>query len=218
LSEEFISSCRIPSYETFLHRTDLTPAYTWQRRFLQHLQLNSPARRWILKSPDHVYGLEQLFAVFPDALIIQTHRNPMEVLKSSAELTQVLRGLYGPSGDPQVIRLREACVLAEGMDRSIRFRDSHPELADRFIDVKYTELIANPVATVRQICEQIGSPLTARMVEQVQHLASNRSRYPGRRASAEPAGVRLKRGLETDLFERYCSRFGLTFQEADLIG
>src|SRR5262249_38292858 len=95
LSEEFISTCRLPSYEKFLHSTDLSPAYTWQKWFLQHLQLHQPNQRWVLKSPDHVYGLAELFRTFPDASIIQTHRNPEAVLRSSAELTRVLHRLYG---------------------------------------------------------------------------------------------------------------------------
>jgi Sulfotransferase family len=60
-----------------------------EKRFLQHLQLGCSSRRWVLKSPDHVYGLEELLAVFPDAVIIQTHRNPFEVLP--AQRVEVMR-------------------------------------------------------------------------------------------------------------------------------
>jgi hypothetical protein len=50
-----------------------------QKRFLQYLQLSCPTKQWILKSPDHVHTLEHLLTVFPDAVVIQTHRNPLEV-------------------------------------------------------------------------------------------------------------------------------------------
>jgi hypothetical protein len=216
LSEEFISTCRIPAYETFLHSTDLTPVYAWQKQFLQHLQIDSPARRWILKSPDHVYGLEQLFSVFPDARIIHTHRNPFEVLKSSADLTRVLRGLYARPGDFEEIRSREARVLAEGTERSMDFRDRHPNLADRFIDVKYTDLVANPMAEVSRIYERLQTTLTPQAADRIQRLASARSRYRGRRASADRAGVNREATLETSRFERYCLRFNIPFQKADL--
>jgi hypothetical protein len=216
LSEEFISTCRIPAYESFLHSTDLTPAYAWQKRFLQHLQMGRPPRRWVLKSPDHVHGLDSLFAVFPDAYIVQTHRNPVEVLKSSADLTRVLYGLYGAPCDPEELRMREARVLAEGTERFIQFRDSHPELASRFIDVKYTDLVANPIATVGRIYQQLDAPLTDQAAGLIRQLAESRSRYRGPRASAEPEGVKLETTLERDRFERYCLRFGLPFQQADL--
>jgi hypothetical protein len=217
LSQEFVSTCHVPSFETFLQAADLTSVYQWQRSFLQYLQLDAPGRRWVLKSPDHVYGLEQLLAVFPDASIIQTHRNPVEVVKSSAEVTRVMRGLYGPPGSSDEIRAREARVLAEGAERFIRFRDNHPELAERIIDVRYTDLISDPVATVRRICDGIGAGIPDVMAERVQQLASHRSRYRGTRASAQSGSLGLDKQLSLR-FQRYCSRFGLPFREADLCG
>ncbi len=210
LSQEFISTCRVPAYEAFLQRTDLTPAYAWEKMFLQYLQSEEVGRRWVLKSPDHVYGLNVLFRVFPDAYIVQTHRNPVEVLKSSADLTRVLRGLYGAPGNPEEIAAREARLLAEGTERFIQFRDSHPELAERFIDVRYTELVADPFAAVRRVYARLDTRLTSAAAERMQQLVSCRSRYRGRRASAEPSCLKLERALE-NRFERYCSRFGLPF-------
>jgi hypothetical protein len=212
LSEEFVSTCRIPAYEAFLKSADLNPAYLWQRKFLQHLDLDCPARRWVLKSPDHVCGLEGLFAVFPDAQIVQTHRNPLEVLKSSADLTRVLRGLYGPRGDLEETRAQEAKTLAERTERFLQFRDLHPELTDRFVDVNYPGLVADPLATVRRIYEQLDTNLPEAVAERMRCLALNRSRYRGRRASSEPGGLKLKSSAETGVFDRYCSRFGLYSQ------
>jgi hypothetical protein len=216
LSDEFISTCSIPSYENFLRSTDLTPAYAWEKRFLQHLQPRGTATRWILKSPDHVYGLEQLFSIFPDATIIQTHRNPMEVLRSSAHLTEVLRGLYGVPGDRNQIRAREARVLAEGTERFIRFRDTHPELADRFIDVKYGDLVSDPMATMRQIYAQLNLAFTPAAAERMQLLASTRSRYRGRRGAAGTGETKTETAKEAKLFERYCSRFDLSSRVPEL--
>src|SRR5579862_145552 len=140
LSEEFVSTCNVPSYERFLRNADLRPAYAWQKRFLQVLQAGKPEKRWILKSPDHVRGLEALFAEYPDALVVQTHRNPLDSLRSSIQLTEVLHRLYGwPRSRDQLAR-REAENLSSNMDRLIQFRDRHPELASRFIDVNYSEL------------------------------------------------------------------------------
>jgi hypothetical protein len=216
LSEEFISSCRIPGYEAFLRAADLRPAYVWQRRFLQHLQLRSPARRWVLKSPDHVYGLEELFAVFPDAVVIQTHRNPLEVLKSSCQLTEVLQGLFARPGKREQLGARESRVLAESMERFMRFRDAHPKLADRFIDVTYTELVSDPLATVRRIYQGLDLPLTEAAVERMRGLVSARSRYQNRHAAARLAELGLHVPAEARRFEQYCSRFGVPWQQAGL--
>jgi sulfate adenylyltransferase len=214
-SEEFVSTCAIPSYEALLRSADLVPAYRWQKRFLQYLQLGGTGERWILKSPDHVHGLEALFKVFPDAILVQTHRNPIEVLKSSADLTRVLRGLYGRPGDPAEILAREASLLAGNTERFIRFRDRHPELTGRIIDLTYSDLTADPLAALRTIYARLDAPLSEAQCERARQLAARRSRYRGPRASARKFRDRFNLGAELDRFERYCRRFNLPFQGAE---
>jgi Sulfotransferase family len=179
LSEEFVSTCRVPSYEAFLRSTDLVPAYAWEKRFLQHLQSRSRTKRWVLKAPDHVHGLEELFSVFPDALIIQTHRDPLAVLGSDVQLTRVLQSLYARPSDLSELRARATRVLAEMEERCRRFRDRHPELANRFVDLDYSELVSDPVTAIRRIYWQFEIPLIEPTIERVRHLASKRSRYVG---------------------------------------
>lgn len=215
LSEEFVSTCKIPGYEAFLRQADLTPAYQWQRHFLKFLQLGTQETRWVLKSPDHVHGLEALFKVFPDAYLVQTHRNPIEVLKSSTDLSQVLYGLYGRPGDPAETFAHEVRMLAGNTDKFINFRDRHPELAGRIIDIKYPDLVANPLQAVQTIYQRIGSTLEKSQAERIEGLASTRSRYQGPRASAKPFQFKLDYGAEVGRFEQYCLRFGLPFQGAE---
>jgi len=216
LSEEFVSTCRVPSYEAFLHAADLRPAYAWQKRFLQHLESGCSARRWVLKSPDHVRGLEALFSIFPDAVIVQTHRNPLEVVKSSIQLTQVLHELYARRGDRDQLARREAQVLAERMERFIQFREDHPELADRFVDIKYSELVSDPLAAVRRIYQQFEIPLTEVATRRMSDLVSNRSRYRPHPATRTLADLGLDPAVETQRFERYCSHFGIPLQSGSL--
>lgn len=211
MSEEFLSTCRIPAYQAFLRSADLSPAYEWEKRFLQHLQLDRPERRWVLKSPDHVYGLEALFATFPDATLIQTHRDPLEVLASSADLTQVLHGLYGRPADRAETLAAEARTLADNTERFIGFRHRHPELADRIVDIKYTELAADPLTALRRIYEQMGVRLAEPAAERMRQLAAKRTRYSGPRASASPEWLQLEDALDFGSFERYCLRFGIPF-------
>ena len=210
LSEEFISTCRIPSYEKFLHAADLVPVYAWQKRFLQYLQLPANATRWFLKAPDHVRGLEALFQVFPDAVVIQTHRDPLAVLTSLTQLIEVLHGLFSTPGDRKAIGLREARMLAEGMESTIQFRQNHPELADRFIDVNYSELVADPVLIVRRIYQKLGIPFTQSAVQSMRDFALNRSRYRRRKANPSVAELGLDPLAEARRFEHYCSRFAIS--------
>jgi len=207
LSEAFISTCRIPSYERFLRSGKLGPAYLWERRFLQHLQSRQPTKRWVLKSPDHLYALDELFAVFPDAVIVYIQRDPLEVLRSSLQLTGVLSGLFGRLGDLDELRDREARELAERMSRAMRFRDRHPELAGHFIDLDYSALVADPMQAVSRIYQSLDCAPSQPALEQMRHLTGTRSKYRRRRnASLSDLGLDA---AEVHRFRNYCLQFGI---------
>jgi hypothetical protein len=210
-SEEFVSTCRIPAYERMLRTEGMREAYLFQRQFLQHLQSRWPVRQWILKSPDHLCSLEDLFAVFPDAVIIHTHRNPLDVLESSIRLTNVLYGLYGRPAQDEFVQRDQTRELAERMELAVQFRDRHPELARRFFDVSYTDFIAHPLATIENIYRHLGQPLAPVVVENMRQLVATRSRY---RHPHLPTRARhdLETSVETGRFRNYCQRFGVPCQ------
>jgi hypothetical protein len=210
LSQEFISTARIPAYEKFLRSTDLTPVYAWQKRFLQSLQSDSAPNRWVLKAPDHVYSLRELFSIFPDAVIIQTHRNPLEVLRSSIQLTEVLYNLFAWPGSREQLAEREAMLLARAMEEFIRFRDAHPEMSGRFIDLNYSELVADPLAAVKRVYQQLDITLTEQAAQRMQQLISQRSRYRKHNPTLTEFGIDVLR--EARRFSQYCFRFGVPCQ------
>jgi hypothetical protein len=206
LSQEFVITCRIPAYEAFLREGNLGPAYAWQKRFLQYLQLSGPRKNWILKSPEHVYGLDHLLSVFPDAVIIQTHRNPLEVLRSSLQLNEVVEGVFAYPGDRAQTGIREARSLIESMDSIHSFRKAHPEFAGRFIDVHYDKLISDPLGAVRQIYQRLNRHLGEPASERIQRVAARRSRYKGRHGSPTLADLGIEEGFESQRLAAWCSR------------
>ncbi|MDB6017487.1 MAG: sulfotransferase [Pedosphaera sp.] len=215
LTQEFATIFHVPSYEAFLNAADFSPVYAWQKRFLQHLQMRRPAKRWVLKAPDHVFNLEALFGAFPDAVIIQLHRNPLDVLKSSSQLTEVLRRTFARSQDKDQIGERETLVLAEGMDRIARFRDSHPALASRFLDINFDELVADPLGIVHQCYRHLDFPLTDATIERARNLASHRSRYAHRRIGPTLADHGIDSETAARRFKNYCARFGIECLQAE---
>jgi hypothetical protein len=207
-SEEFLTTCRIPAYERYVRAADKRPAYVWQKRFLQHLQ-GEHAPRWILKAPDHSHALDALFTVFPDALVVQTHRNPLEVLPSLVHLTEALHKLFAKPGDRQLLAEREARILAAAMERMTRFRDAHPELADQFVDVHYAHLAADPLAVAKRIYRQFNLALTLNTAERMRTLAANRSRYGRVRRAPKLDEMGLDIRTELSRFSGYFHRFGI---------
>lgn len=207
-SEEFLSTFWLPSYESWLRSADFIPVYAWQKRFLQHLASGAPDSRWVLKSPDHAHSLSALFAVFPDAVIVQTHREPADVFASSLQLVEVLHRLFARTAGSAERAAREARVLADAIDRLLKFREAHPELKERFIDIKYSDLVSSPLAAVERIYAGWGMPLTPEATAAMRRLIAQRSRYPKRRFLSRLTPEATDRQTDLRRFDRYRAQFG----------
>ncbi len=75
-----------PRFAEWYDEADLTDGYHWLRRMLAILQWYRPADRWLLKSPQHLERLGEFAATFPGAVLVQTHRDPVKVVTSTASM------------------------------------------------------------------------------------------------------------------------------------
>jgi Sulfotransferase family len=174
LSSRFHTTYHVPSYQEWLERQDLRPAYELHRRILQHLQWRTPAERWVLKAPSHLYALDALFATYPDAVVVQTHREPLVVLASVASLTAVLQGVFTDRLDLGEIGQEVTRRWANGLERAMHLRQSGRVPGERFFDVHYHEMLADPIAVIRRIYARFDVPFTAEADRRMRrHLAVN---------------------------------------------
>ena len=152
---------RVPSYTRWLlHEADMAPAYRWHRQFLQHLQSRHHAERWVLKSPGHIWCLDALLAEYPNALLVQTHRDPLRIIASLGSLVSTLRSLASDESTNPAAASEFADYILEGLDRSVTAREKGIVAADRVIDVQFAAFMADPFATIRAIYDRLGLELT----------------------------------------------------------
>lgn len=152
---------RVPTYNRWLlHEADLAPAYRWHRVFLQHLQSRDPAPQWLLKSPAHLWDLDALAAEYPDAVIVQTHRDPLKVITSVSALSAHLRKMASDDVDLPEISAEYADDIFDGLDRGMDARARGVIPPERVVDVHFQAFIADPIETVRGIYSALGRELT----------------------------------------------------------
>lgn len=157
----FPTQYRVPSYARWLiDEADMAPAYCWHRVYLQHLQSRHPAARWVLKSPGHLWCLGALLDEYPNALLVQTHRDPLRIIASLSSLMSVLRRLGTDAISVPEIASEFADYLAEGLDRSVTARIDGTVASDRVIDTQFRSFMADPFATIREIYDRLDLELT----------------------------------------------------------
>jgi hypothetical protein len=144
----------VPDFFDWLAGQDLVASYREFRRQLQHLSLHVRADHWVLKAPAHLFALDAVLTAFPDACIVQTHRDPLQAVPSVCSLLAAMRGISYDRVDLRRLGAEMTEALAAGTDRALAARDAADP--SRFFDVPYPALLADPVGTVRDACRHFG--------------------------------------------------------------
>ena len=210
----FQTTYNVPSYEVWLNGQDMRPAYAFHRQFLQHLQWRTPGARWVLKAPSHVFSFDALLDTYPDARIVQTHRDPVTAVTSVASLSSVLHRAFSRRRAPSEFGHEVIIRWTDGLERSLELRRTGRVTPDRLVDVHYHKLVKDPMATVRWIYAQFRMSLTpyaeARMRK---FLAANPQGKHGRHEYAPNTFGLDPQELETR-FRVYSEYFGVPSESA----
>lgn len=140
------------------HLETLDRVYRLHRRMLQTFDHEAPdptPRRWLLKSPFHVSTLPALFAEYPDARVVHTHRDPRRFLASLVSILSAIR--FMRSDDVDVAGLAAIMQLTYRMflEGTIDQRVSGEIPDERIVDSHFTTLMRNPVASLRATYERL---------------------------------------------------------------
>src|SRR6202034_306730 len=159
-SDMYTGLYNVAEYTIWRSGQDQTPIYDWLRRMLQTMQWATPTTRWVLKAPSHLSALPLVFATFPDAKVVITHRDPLRVVGSLADLMATLHYMHSDRVDHAVLVEFMAIGLEMQMDGVTAERDAGDIPDDQIADVVYRDLVANPVAVVERLYAGWGLPLT----------------------------------------------------------
>jgi hypothetical protein len=154
----FWSTCvDIPSFSAWRAQRDPVSTYQYHRSFLQQLQHGQPERTWVLKSPMHLSRLGAIFAVYPDARLVITHRDPARTVPSTVSAVCAGRWVRSDAVDP----IKTAKTLAGGvgfiMNNAAAQCASLP--SGQVADLHYLDLLHDPVAAITAAYEQLGLPI-----------------------------------------------------------
>ena len=158
----------LPSYSEWVESQDHVPVYRDLLACLQYLQWQDRTRkgkRWVLKSPHHLGYLDALLEVFPDAKIIQTHRDPLDTVPSFCSMCVSLSAPLTLELDAEAIGAHWAGKLARNLERSMGVAARHPE---GFIDLYFSDMIADPMGQMQRLYAFVDKPFGGEARAQMQ--------------------------------------------------
>jgi hypothetical protein len=205
-SMQFVARARVPSYVRWLLSQDARPVYRYHRAILTILGLGRPRRRWVLKAPEHLFWLDAILDVYPDARFVHVHRDPVKVAPSGCSLDTVARRVLTE-------RLRRPEMGREWLDlwqaAVARALEARSRLAPgRLLDVSYRDLLADPAGVVRRVHAFAGvTPAAGTELSVARWLSSNPADKHGKHAYTL-AEFGLTAGEVRERFADYWDRFG----------
>ena len=219
------ATMRVPGYSAWLEQQDLAPAYRYLERVLKLLAWQRPrgdgatlrrepgdgrpARpvRWVLKTPFHLEYLDRLLEVFPDALVIQTHRDPLRALASYCSMLAHGRGIFSDRVDPAEIGAQWSAKSVRMVTRSMAERARRDK--QQFVDVAYADLVADPLAQVERIYAAAGLPLAGELPGRLQRFMGRNPQHKHGRHRYKLEDFGLERRVLDAGFAAYRQRYNV---------
>ncbi len=203
--DTFDSNATIPSYTEWYARVDMRPSYEHHRDVLKLIQSTCPERTWALKYPAHMTHLHILLEIYPDACIVQTHRDPARVLPSLCSLVRGWRGIYEDQVDARAIGRWQLDMWAARMEHALSVRKRTDPA--RFFDIHFREVLGNPVGTIKRMHEHFGVEFDGATERRLHawHEDHPSGRFGGHHYSVEEFG--LSHGEMSERFRTYTDHF-----------
>lgn len=154
-----------PGYTEWLLGCDMAPAYRYHERVLKLLQWKFPARPWRLKSPAHMPAIHALLTVYPDARFVMTHRDIAQVIPSVVSLLDATSEMLRSGPLAEDFADRQASFWEHGLRTTLAYRDAGNE--DRFFDIGFAAMQADPVGQVAALYAWLGVELTDEVAERM---------------------------------------------------
>lgn len=186
----FPTQYRLPNYQHWLmYEADHAYPYRYHRQYLQHLQSGVPGQ-WLLKSPAHLWTLDTLLAEYPDAILVQTHRDPLVVISSISALIAHLQKLASDNATVQRAAGQCAAENILGLDRLMTWVDDGAIASDRIVNVRFADFMQDPFATIAAVYERMGRELTPVAEQRMRdHLAAHPGDGGGNRYTWADTGL-----------------------------
>lgn len=150
---------RLQSYQKWLLHEDMSEVFRNHRRWLQLLQWRCPGETWVLKSPQYLWNIDDMLNEYPDARVVQTHRDPVKVAISIASLTATLRSLASNEVDLPEIASDYADMIEHGNRKTSAARQSGRISPGNILDIRFSDFLQSPLAAVESIYQHFDLPL-----------------------------------------------------------
>ncbi|MEH6549845.1 MAG: sulfotransferase [Pseudomonadales bacterium] len=207
-----------PAYDMYSYAQDWRGAYEFEKRYLQVLQWQEQqrssttvARRWVLKNPRHESHLPSLFAVFPDAQFLHTHRDMSKVMGSLCSLMATLRWMKSDSVSTDIFA-HMGPAMAQSFKQIIAERESGVLPQDQIHNLYFQDLVTSPVETMAKVYQAVGLDFGDKESQEITDYLDNKPMGKHGKHEYDLEQFGYSRGQLNDMFAHYMDYFSVPFE------
>jgi Sulfotransferase family len=166
---------------------DFPAAMNYHRAVLQSLQHGAPPRTWVLKTPVYLMMLDLLYATYPDAAVIMTHRDPIKTLPSGLSTLATVRWLRSDHVELEKMDGTGAGILLFALMQ----REQAGTLPGRLVHVQFADLMRDPVAAIERMYGELGRAFRPEHADKIRDYLAHKpkGKFGAHKYSAEDWGL-----------------------------
>lgn len=206
VTNRFGCNFHVPDYDAWWMSQSEAPSYQRWGDILRLMGANDPNRCWLLKNPGHIYQMDKVLEIFPDARIIYTHRDPLKSIPSVASVIHMAHQIAaGDAADPLPVGPREVKVWSRGSSVMRAARARNPE---QFFDVQHGEYVRDPIAVVKRIYAHFSLSLLPNVENAMQQWVTDNPQGKHGEHHYDLQTYGLTETLVRDAFADYIAEYG----------
>ncbi|MBW2417449.1 MAG: sulfotransferase, partial [Deltaproteobacteria bacterium] len=203
------TNAHVPSYSEWYQHVDMTATYRRHLDLVKLIGSTDTERTWLLKYPVHMRHIDAFLEVYPDACIVQTHRDPAAVLHSYLGLICGFRSLFEDEIDRREIATRQLELWAAGAEKCIEVRKQRKP--EQFYDLYFRDFMTDPIAEVKRMYGYFGRQLSEAGEQSLRawHEDNPQHKHGKFSYSRSDADVGVSREEILDRFAAYMDYYGM---------
>ncbi|WP_371872512.1 sulfotransferase family protein [Mycobacterium paragordonae] len=154
----FETLAHVPAWRDYYQAHDQSPHYRYLATQLKAMQFLRGGERWLLKSPQHLEQVPVLNGVFPDSIVVFTHRDPVPVALSMVAMITYSARMHRSPVPVEQIAGYWIDRLEQMLNALVRDRDVIGP--DRSVDVRFDDFMADELGVAERLYALAGEPFT----------------------------------------------------------
>lgn len=212
----------MPSFASFMWwmfadvpgwNVDFVAMMQFHKVFLQLMQYGKPEATWILKTPIYLPILDLVFATYPDASILLTHRDPLKTIPSGLSTLASCR--WHRSDVVDLERVRAGGTGIFDLMVHVRQRREKGELPAQFVDLHFTDQMRDPVAAIEGAYRQIGRPFASDHASRIRDYLAHKPKNKYGKHRYEPEDWGYTKAEIRERTRPYIEAFGVALEDGD---